>query len=225
MLAYPNPARSARVKHLGRMTAAGRKVVRDARDGMRFFQAWMRDPSGIAAVAPSGKALAALITRGIDETTGPVLELGSGTGAFAAALIARGVAPADLTLVEQNAGFARLLSARYPDATVLAIDAASVDGDTADGGRAFGAVVCGLGLLNMPDDTVEAILRAALERMAPGAAFYLFTYGPVCSVRADTLDRFGLVAERMGTALRNLPPATVYRLMRAAEVGMAPAAR
>jgi phosphatidylethanolamine/phosphatidyl-N-methylethanolamine N-methyltransferase len=198
------------------MTAAARRLARDTRDAFLFFRTWLRDPGGVAAIAPSGRALAALITREIDASSGPVLELGSGTGAFTAALIDRGVAPADLTLIEQNAGFARLLAARYPGATVLAIDAATIDRDGHDGGRAFGAAVCGLGLLNMPETVVEAILRAAFARMAPGAAFYLFTYGLRCSVPPETLARLGLTAERIGTAYRNLPPAGVYRLSRVA---------
>ena len=47
-----------------------------------FFLAWLRNPRSIAAVAPSGARVAALMTRDIDFATGPVMELGPGTGAF-----------------------------------------------------------------------------------------------------------------------------------------------
>jgi phosphatidylethanolamine/phosphatidyl-N-methylethanolamine N-methyltransferase len=183
-------------------------------DSARFALEWLRDPAGTAAVAPSGKALAALITREIDASSGAVLELGPGTGVFTARLLSRGVQESDLTLVEQNSGFARLLGQRFPRATILDIDAAALGHGREGESPLFGAVVCGLGLRNMPPAQVEAIVRAAFARMAPGAAFYLFTYGRRCSVPADVLEEIGLVAEHVGTALRNVPPASVYRLTR-----------
>lgn len=180
-------------------------------DSARFVREWLRDPAGTAAVAPSGRALASLITREIDNGSGRVLELGPGTGVFTHRLIGRGVAESDLTLIEQNSGFAGLLRQRFPRATVLDIDAAAL-GDTPD--EHFGAAVCGLGLRNMQGAQIEAILRAAFARMAPDASFYLFTYGRRCSVPVDVLARAGLAAEYVGTALLNLPPASVYRIYR-----------
>lgn len=191
--------------------AASLKSVADA---VRFFGTWLRDPRGVAAVAPSGRALAALITRDIRPGVGAVLELGPGTGAFTQALVDKGIADRDLTLIEFDAPFARLLRERYARATVLEMDAADLADFVPAQAEGFGATVCGLGLLNMPDDKVEAILRAAFARMRPGAPFLLFTYGRRCSVSRAILNRLGLSAERVGTAWRNLPPASVYRLSR-----------
>jgi len=180
-------------------------------DSVRFVREWLRDPAGTAAVAPSGRALASLITREIDNGSGKVLELGPGTGVFTHRLISRGVNESDLTLIERNPAFARLLKQRFPRATVLDIDAAGL-GDAP--GEHFGAAVCGLGLRNMEPVQIEAILRAAFARMTPDASFYLFTYGRRCSVPVDVLARAGLVAEYVGTALLNLPPASIYRICR-----------
>ncbi|PCD04803.1 hypothetical protein COC42_08510 [Sphingomonas spermidinifaciens] len=184
-------------------------------DGLIFFGRWLRDPAGMASIAPSGQALAELITRDIGEGSAPVLELGSGTGAFVPALLARGLREADLVLVERDACLARRLAIRYPGATVLACDAAAIPaGDLAP---PFAAAVCGLGLLNLRAEALEAILLAVFARMAPGAAMYLFTYGRRCSVPDVILDRLSLVADRRGRTWRNLPPATVYRLRRRLE--------
>lgn len=183
-------------------------------DNFRFALEWLRDPVGTAAVAPSGRALASLITREIDEGNGKVLELGPGTGIFTDRLVARGVDQSDLTLVEQNPSFVRLLKQRFPYATVLGIDAAALDFVPQPHRELFGAAVCGLGLRNMPARQIEAIMRSAFARMLPDAAFYLFTYGWQCSVPDDVLDRLGLGAERAGVALLNLPPASVYRIRR-----------
>jgi len=186
-------------------------------DNLRFAWEWLRDPKGTAAVAPSGRALASLITREIDQGTGKVLELGPGTGIFTDHLVARGVDQSDLTLVEQNPSFVRLLKQRFPRAAVLEIDAAALGLIRQPRAELFSAAVCGLGLRNMPAEQIEAIMHSAFSRMAPDAAFYLFTYGRRCSVPAAVLERLGLVAEHSGVALLNLPPASVYRIQRARE--------
>lgn len=183
-------------------------------DNLRFVLEWLRDPVGTAAIAPSGRALALLITREIDGGSGKVLELGPGTGIFTDRLITRGVDQSDLTLVEQNPGFVHLLKQRFPRASILEIDAAALALVRPPEGDLFGAAVCGLGLRNMPVRQIEAIMRSAFSRMLPSAALYLFTYGHRCSVPVEVLDRLGLIAERFGTALLNLPPASVYRIMR-----------
>ncbi len=189
-------------------------VTRRIADIALFLLAWMRDPRGVAAIAPSGRTLAALITREIGPAIGPVLELGPGTGAFTKALIHRGVAENHLTLIEYGARFAGLLRHRFPAAKVIEMDAADLtDLSPVDQPR-YGAVICGLGLLNMPEDKVEAILRGAFARMRQGAPFFLFTYGRRCAVPDAVLARLGLIATRVATTFLNVPPATVYRLTR-----------
>nr|WP_246426166.1 rRNA adenine N-6-methyltransferase family protein [Sphingomonas kyeonggiensis] len=155
-----------------------------------------------------------MITREIDQTSGKVLELGPGTGIFTERLVSRGVDQSDLTLVEQNPGFVRLLKQRFPRATILEIDAAALGLIRQPRGDLFGAAVCGLGLRNMPVGHIEGIMRSAFSRMLPDAALYLFTYGRRCSVPAEVLERLGLAAEHFGIALLNLPPASVYRIVR-----------
>ncbi|MBS9478466.1 class I SAM-dependent methyltransferase [Ancylobacter radicis] len=179
-----------------------------------FFQAWLKAPLRVAAVAPSGRALARLITREISRDTGPVIELGPGTGAFTRALIARGVRPKDLALIEFGSEFAVALQARYPTARTLWMDAARLRTVELFDGQPAGAVVSGLPLLTIPPRKVMAILIGAFGKMRPDGAFYQFTYGPRCPVSPRVLDHLGLEAERIGWALANFPPAAVYRLRR-----------
>jgi phosphatidylethanolamine/phosphatidyl-N-methylethanolamine N-methyltransferase len=187
-------------------------------DAARFLVEWSRRPHDTAAIAPSGRALASLMTCEIDGASGPVLELGPGTGAFTRALTRRGVAERNLTLIERSPSFARLLKDRFPSSTVLNIDAADLHLGRRGAAQPFGAVVCGLGLRNMTSREVEGIVQASFTAMGPAGSFYLFTYGSRCSVPDHVLDRLGLIAEKVGSTLRNLPPASVYRLRR---VGMA----
>ncbi|CAH1655085.1 hypothetical protein CHELA20_11207 [Hyphomicrobiales bacterium] len=86
-----------------------------APEAFGFFQAWLRNPLRVAAMAPSGHALAGLITSEMASATGPVIELGPGTGAFTRALITRGVRQEDLALIEFGSEFAAALSSHHPN--------------------------------------------------------------------------------------------------------------
>lgn len=179
-----------------------------------FFRAWLKNPMRVAAIAPSSSTLAKLITSEISHDTGPVIELGPGTGAFTRALIARGVRQEDLALVEFGSEFAAALELQYPRARMLQMDAARLRTIDIFGGRQAGAVVSGLPLLSMPPRKVMAILTGAFRKMTPDGAFYQFTYGPRCPVPRRLLDHLGLEAVRIGGTLANLPPAAVYRIRR-----------
>ncbi|WP_156309675.1 class I SAM-dependent methyltransferase [Novosphingobium sp. AAP93] len=161
----------------------------------------------------SGPALAEAITREIEPAAGPVLELGPGTGVFTRALIARGVAERDLILVELDPKLAERLRTAFPEALVLCRKAGSVTADLLEGRRPV-AVVSGLPLLNFPDEEVERIIAAAFAVCTPEAALYQFTYGPKCPVSKAIRAELGLSAQRTTRIWRNVPPASVYRIVR-----------
>lgn len=195
--------------------AASNEPHQTALADLRFFLgAWLRDPVGIASVAPSGQALAHLITSRIGPDDGPVIELGPGTGVFTGALIERGVREDDLMLVEANARLVALLRRRFPRACVLHLDAACLAAIDAFGGRSATAAVSGLPLLWMPRSIVARILHGLFTRMRRDGALYQFTYQLWCPVPRALLDSLGLRATRIGWTPANLPPAAVYRIAR-----------
>ena len=179
-----------------------------------FFRSLIADPRRVAAIAPSGPALANAITAEITAVSAPVIELGPGTGVFTRVLLARGVPEDKLALIEYGPDFARMLQSRYPRAHVLRMDATRLRAVELFGGEPVGAVVSGLPLLSLPVNEIFAILDGAFAHMRPDGAFYQFTYGPRCPVRRSILDRLGLKALRIGGALANMPPASVYRIRR-----------
>lgn len=193
--------------------AASNQYERTA-ETLSFFQAWLKNPLRVAAIAPSSRSLANLITSEISQDTGPVIELGPGTGAFTRALIARGVRQEDFALIEFGAEFAPALDFHYPRARTLRMDASRLRTVDLFDGRQAGAVVSGLPLLSIPPRKVIAILTGAFRKMRADGALYQFTYGPRCPVPHRLLDHFGLEATRIGGTLANLPPAAVYRIRR-----------
>src|ERR1700750_1881045 len=179
-----------------------------------FFRALPGNPRSVGAIAPSGANLASLITSEITAASGPVLELGPGTGVFTEALLERGVRESDLTLIEYGSDFMRLLQARFPKARVLWMDAAWMASHHDLFEQPLGAVVSGLPLLNFSKWKVAAILSAAFSKLRGRGAFYQFTYGMQCPVSRALLGELGLKANCMGRVLLNVPPASVYRFTR-----------
>ncbi|MBB6488154.1 class I SAM-dependent methyltransferase [Rhizobium lusitanum] len=185
------------------------------KDSLFFLRQWAMAPLRTAAVAPSGRALAKLMTSEITPATGRVIELGPGTGVFTNALRNCGVAERDITLVELNPDFAVLLKQRFPTARVLQMNAADVSDSAEMQEDSAGAVLSGLGVLSMPTGVVVRIMQGAFRCLGPTGAFYQFTYGPRCPVSNGVLNFLGLRSERIGGTFFNLPPASVYRITRA----------
>jgi phospholipid N-methyltransferase len=183
-------------------------------DNAIFLRAWADRPSQVAAIAPSGRQLAELITREITPATGPVLELGPGTGVFTRMLLERGVRERDLTLVEARDDFATVLRRRFPEARILCMDATRLARTALFEDEWPGAAVSGLPLRKMSPKKVLAILGGAFAAMRPEACLYQFTYRPGSPIPRRILARLGLEAIRTGAAVWNVPPAAVYRLRR-----------
>ena len=178
-------------------------------DEVAFIRSWIDKPITMGAVTPSGKMLARAMARYVDpDTTGPVVELGSGTGAVTKALVEHGIEPSRLVLVEFNPTFFQLLRARFPTATVLQGDAYSLRRVLSDLlWQPAAAVVSGLPMVSKPVRMRLRVLRDALTLMSPGAPFIQFTYAVVPPIpRAGA----GVQAEASERIWMNLPPARVW---------------
>jgi phosphatidylethanolamine/phosphatidyl-N-methylethanolamine N-methyltransferase len=179
-------------------------------DEVRFIRTWLEKPLETGAVTPSSKILARRMARYVDpDVNGPVIELGPGTGPVTEALVAQGVDPSRLVLVEYNPMFCRLLRTRYPAATIVQGDAYSLK-DTLGRfipQRAAAAVVSGLPIVTKAVRTRLRLVNDALGFLSPGAPFIQFTYAvapplprSIAGVRAEASERIWL----------NFPPARVW---------------
>ena len=178
-------------------------------DEVRFLRSWIEKPLRMGAVMPSGKVLARTMAQYVDvESTGPVVELGPGTGAITAALLAHGIDQKRLVLVEFNPAFCALLRERYPQATVVQGDAYALR-DTLWNvlKEPAAAVVSGLPLVTKPMLTRLKLIRDAFVAMSPGAPFVQFTYS-VAPPIPKTLP--GVSTEASERIWMNLPPARVW---------------
>jgi phosphatidylethanolamine/phosphatidyl-N-methylethanolamine N-methyltransferase len=178
-------------------------------DEMQFIRSWFEKPLSTGAVMPSGRALARTMASYVDvASSGPVIELGPGTGPVTAALVEHGVDPARLILVEFNPVFCRMLRTRYPAATVVQGDAYRLRRLLDTYVRApAAAVVSGLPLLTKPLRTRLRLISDALALLAPSAPFVQFTYAMLPPI-PKALS--GIKAEASELIWMNLPPARVW---------------
>jgi phosphatidylethanolamine/phosphatidyl-N-methylethanolamine N-methyltransferase len=178
-------------------------------DEFRFFRSWIEKPLTVGAVAPSGKALARMMAGYVDPAIpGPIVELGPGTGPVTEALIARGIDPARLNLVEFDPTFCAHLRRRFPGVHVIQGDAYNLRQTLANLlPEPAAAFVSGLPLFNKPLKMRLSLLDQAFAMMRTDAPFVQFTYHAISpiprshgNIRAEASDR----------VWRNFPPARVW---------------
>jgi phosphatidylethanolamine/phosphatidyl-N-methylethanolamine N-methyltransferase len=178
-------------------------------DEVRFIRTWIEKPLTVGAVTPSGRALARTMAAYVDPATpGPIVELGPGTGPVTEALVAQGVDPSRLVLVEFDPTFCRILRSRFPAATVVQGDAYSLKRLLAGLlQQPAAAIVSGLPLFTKPLRVRLRLVFEAFGLMAPGAPFVQFTYHAVPPI-PKRLDR--VRAEASERIWMNIPPARVW---------------
>ncbi|WP_137124588.1 class I SAM-dependent methyltransferase [Roseomonas sp. HF4] len=174
-----------------------------------FLRRWLANPLQMGSIVPSSPALtrriAALVERAEDEV---VVELGAGTGAVSRALLAAGVPPERLVVVEIVPDMARHLAQSLPGVTVIEGDAFALPEalPAALHGR-VGTAICGIPLVLLPTEAQRRFV-AAVEAVAPGRGFLLYTY---CVTSPLPWRALGLAARREAFTPLNLPPASVWR--------------
>ncbi len=172
-----------------------------------FLKQFAKNPSDVGAVAPSGRALANCMARGLGPGSENVVEIGAGTGAVTRGILRAGVAPENLTAIELNPQFCTSLAVEFPKARILNCMAQ----DMQDHGiTEASTVISSLPLLNIPIDIQSAILRTVFTILPSNAPMIQFTYGPRGPVSDALCKTHNLTVERRGKAWLNLPPATVY---------------
>ncbi len=179
----------------------------------RFLGTVVRDPRSVGAVAPSSRRLANHMVADIAPGS-RVIELGAGTGALTRAILACGVAPADLLAIEQNEAFSEMLRKRFPGVAVITDNASALTrhAHVLPGPADF--VVSGLPLLLFTPGRKLRLLHRVFSALSEQGAFHQFTYGGRCPVERAVLRRLGLEASLLRFTPMNVPPAFVYRLRR-----------
>ena len=174
-----------------------------------FFSSWLRAPLKVASVVPSSRQLGAAIAGQIDPARpGWVVELGAGTGPVTEQLLARGIPPKRLFVLERDPVLVRFLRERHPEPVLVEGDAFRLPELLARYGvDRVHAVVCGIPLLSMPKPDAARIVRQCLAVLEPDGQLFQYTYRLFSPL---PYRDFGLAVRRVKRILVNLPPAAVW---------------
>ncbi len=204
---------SAQKKQATKILSNPRSLI-DARlgDEARFIRSWLENPRLAGAITPSGRFLARAMAHCIDPASdGPIIELGPGTGPVTQALLARGVAPERLVLVEYEPSFCHLLAKKFPRAKIVRGDAYHLRGTLAGHlGKKPAAIVSSLPLLTKPEAARVALLRQAFELMGPEGRFIQFTYGVKSPAPPHLCHDLHIKTQSLAPIWLNLPPARIF---------------
>jgi phosphatidylethanolamine/phosphatidyl-N-methylethanolamine N-methyltransferase len=183
-----------------------------------FWRRYLHRPLGVGGVAPSGSALAAAMVQTLAPGAGDVIvEIGPGTGPFTRALLASGVAPGKLILVEFDPEFVRHLRHRFPGVTVLQGDAQELPRLLKEQGHdKVPRILSGLPLRSMPEPVRAGISRAMATSLADDGTLVQFSYFLAPPLAEAEVKACGLEARRARTVVANIPPAFVWRYSRQA---------
>lgn len=186
-----------------------------------FLKRWLRRPFAVGAVVPSGRLLAEAMARTtfaeMKGREGHVIELGAGTGEVTKALLAAGIPPERLALVERDPELASFLRRHFAGPRIVEGDAARLPRILADQGiGSVSAIVSSLPLLSLPADVVRGIVEGVFDALPRGGALVQFTYGPAQPVPRSLSQSLRLVGTRGPRIWRNMPPAVVWTFRRPA---------
>ncbi len=142
-----------------------------------FWKSFVKHPRYTGAIAPSSQRLAqGMLARTDLRTARFVVELGPGTGAFTASILAALPPGAELLAIERNPELASFLRCRLPRARVVCDDAANLGRYLANRPHPPAAIFCGLPLSWLPARERTRILDVVADALPPGSTFTLFQY-------------------------------------------------
>lgn len=178
----------------------------------QHLAAWLRSPLKVGAVVPSSRALARAMARQVDiASPGSVIELGPGTGVVTHALLAAGVKPQQLFVIERDKRMFGVMKSIFPDLHILCADALELDKVAASAGMSpVNAIVSSLPLLSMPKMVRVMVEKHMAALIGEKGIIVQFTYGPKSPISADELLRYRLWGKRVKIVVANIPPAHVW---------------
>lgn len=177
-----------------------------------FILEFIRSPKTVGAICPCSKKLAYKVAEYATFTKNEfVLEIGAGTGCITESLLAKGVNPNKLILIEQSATLVAHLKNKFPSLTVIQGDAANLVDILPQAVKSnVGCIVSSIPMLSLPKDTVRAVVNQIRIILRSRGLFIQYTYG----VSKKTLPFCdGFKASLAKIVWFNVPPARVIKFV------------
>jgi len=180
------------------------------KENVVFLRRWIKHPFRLGAIMPSSSSLVKAISTHVElKDSEFVLELGAGTGRLTRALLDRGIAKAQLYVVEIDPVLCTFLQNSHVGVNVIQGDAANLAellppeilGNVA-------MIVSGIPMMSLPASKCQAIIESCFSVMKTGGSLIQFTYGPTSPLPAK---KMGLLKQKVGRIYRNFPPAAIWK--------------
>jgi phospholipid N-methyltransferase len=182
-----------------------------------IFRQFLKRPSDVGAIAPSGRRLARAMVKEIDwERAGTIVEYGPGTGAVTKHILAQLTDQHDFFAVEINDEMVAMLADRFPGLQVYHDSATQIAAMCQQHGvDCIDAVISGLPWTIFSEALQQELIESMLAVMRPGGVFITFAY--LHGLRLKGARRFRTLLENSfsGVAVSrpvwwNIPPAIIY---------------
>ncbi len=200
---------------------SSKKKPAPSREKATFLRAFLKKPSSIGAIMPSGKLLCRKMVDSADlKNAKHVLEFGPGTGVVTDELLPRLPAGCRYMAIELNESLAEIFRGRHPGALLKHDNVLNVKKLCEEEG--FGpidVIISGLPWTTFSSKLQDGILSAALSVLKPGGELVTFgyqigTWTPQGRRFYKKLpQRFSKVV-RSRYVWRNFPPAMVVRMVK-----------
>lgn len=188
-------------------------IERSAGPAILFLKRWIANPLAMGSITPSSPALGRAIAKNIAREDGEIIvEFGGGTGSITRVLVESGIPASKLFSIELDPDLAAYMRREFPDVNVLEGDARKIQKLLPPTiiGR-VGAVVVGIPMILLPWEAQREIIDNIFAIMPEGRHFLAYTYSIGAPLKYEKL---GLNARRVGFALANFPPASVWAFSR-----------
>lgn len=183
-------------------------------ENIEFFQAFLKNPLKVGAIAPSSPELAKKMLEGIEPNENSIiLELGVGTGAFTN-LIQYAIPNNESYLgVELDKNLVRCLRKKFPEMRFMrgnACKAFSLHQRSKLGKVDY--ILSGLPFVSMPNEINDRIFAEIEKFMAQGCIFRTFQYAhgyympSAIKLREFMRNRYGN-SNKSPLIIKNVPPA------------------
>jgi phospholipid N-methyltransferase len=186
------------------------------REHVLLFSRFLRSPRTVGAVTASSRALAQAMVAGLDlKRACRIVELGPGTGAFTAPIVAQLGPDTRFLAVDIDPAFVRQIQKRFPAVDCVCGSAETLDAIVASRGMGpIDHIVSGLPFVSLPPPVTRQILESVVGVLRPGGTFTTFQYLPGYALPSAVAFRRSM-STRMGSTpsvrlvVRNVPPALV----------------
>jgi phospholipid N-methyltransferase len=183
-------------------------------ENIQFFQAFLKNPLKVGAIAPSSSELAKRMLEGIEPNEDSVvLELGVGTGAFTKRI--REITPNKESYlgIELDKNLIKCLRGKFPDMRFMRGNACKSFAlhKRSKLGK-VGFILSGLPFVSMPNEVNERIFGQIEQFMEQGCTFRTFQYAhgyympSAIKLREFMRNRYGL-SQKSPLIVKNVPPA------------------